>query len=704
MLRDHLARRGWNAKEAIYRRWLEAIWLRPRLAQPDISIVVIAWRVHRHTRANLALLAAQKGSVCELIFVDNGAARGALGFAHDHSEVVVRLRGNTGAYLARNVGALFARAPLLLFLDDDGLAADDLVAAHIDAHRSYDCTTVRGVYLPKTDNPLNRLAMHYHLGDRTFPQYPVIEGNTSFVAEMFFRVGGWDDEIRFGGGGFDISRRILEIDPDMRRLIYHPRPAIRHDYVRDQAHLDAKRAAQVKSFERLVAKHPDLHVFRAVWDKFRGREELLLRRTPVAGREMSAGATAAGAPSPMRAEGLDAALARVGWTDKRGAMAAALLRTSAGRLAAAPAGTAMAAAVIVHTASPHGTGRCLRQLAGQLDEPVQLIAVGAAPPGGEIGALAHTVIEARPGTPVNVLRNLGAAFAEAPVLIFLEDREVPAATLLAAHVGLHRRHRLAAVQGVILPLADSTLNREAGCFFPAERPFPLFADADSNTSYQAEIFYRAGGWSEEIGPEGAGFALARAITAIDPDLRRQIYSPLPVIERDEADDAAGLDERRRRFAASRESLSALVADGQRFLSCWDAFERRDDLLPDRESEAADAGALRAIAAYIEETDYFAAVVRLRRLIDEFPEQVFTAYGLGIWRTLPPPYREEIAARRASPAEATEAEPCPPTRADFAAASVEVDRRLRRPPSCEAPGPADGRLPPSIFCLKTYRRR
>jgi hypothetical protein len=697
LLCERLAGRGWSWKQDLYSRCLESVRVRRQAVAPRLSVVIIAWRAHPDIQLNLELLAAQRETAFELIFVDNGAPPGDLDFALPHSEVYVRLGENTGAYLARNLGTVFAEAPILLFLDDDGLPGGDLLAAHLDAFRTYDCTSVRGVCLPKTASPFNNLAKHYHLGDRPFPQYPVIEGNTSFAADIFYRVGGWDDEIRFGGGGFDLARRMIEIDPDMRRQIYHPRPALRHDYVRDQAHLDAKTATQVASLERLRTKLPDFRVWRNVWEKFRDREDLLLRRVDESPAASSAGDRDE-PPQPTTCDLLGAKLAHVGWTAQRDALAPAFLQAAIPNQAAVPA-----ISVIIHTAASAATGRCLRRLAEQRNKGIQLITVQPAPFDSDIPQLADTVIEARPGTAANVLRNLGAAFAAAPILLFLEDREIPSAGLLAAHLELHERYDLVAVQGAIRPLTDSTLNREAGHFLPAGQPFPLFADADSNTSYRAESFYWAGGWPGELGPEGAGLALSRAIAAIEPDLRRQIYSPLPWIERDEADDASSLEARRHRFAATRRLLCSRLPDFERFLSCWDSFEGRDDLLPPRGREAAEADARRAIKAYREETDYFAAVIRLRRLINDFPEQLFTTYQLGFWRTLVPPTREEITARRISPTEGREIARLSPSREEFAAAAAAVNDQLRMLPWFETPKSVENQPPLSIFCLKIYDR-
>ncbi len=52
------------------------------------------------------------------------------------------------------------------------------------------------------------MATDYYLGDKPFPIYADLEGNTTYKAKAFFKFGGWDDEIKFGGGGVDLSIRL----------------------------------------------------------------------------------------------------------------------------------------------------------------------------------------------------------------------------------------------------------------------------------------------------------------------------------------------------------------------------------------------------------------------------------------------------------------------------------------------------------------
>lgn len=224
------------------------------------------------------ILEKQKDQNYELIFVDNGGAEGEFMPLKPFIDTYVRLNTNTGAYLARNIGSVFAKAPILLFLEDDGIPENNLVEAHLAAHRKYDVIAVRGVYSPKTENPLNRMADHYRVGDVPYPYPSNLEGNSSYRSDVFYTAGGWDDDIVFGYGGRELSLRLLSVDPDQRKQIYSPEPIIYHDFATDVAHLKSKQEKQAASLKRLREKYPEWDAIMNSWRKFVNRYDLLIMR------------------------------------------------------------------------------------------------------------------------------------------------------------------------------------------------------------------------------------------------------------------------------------------------------------------------------------------------------------------------------------------------------------------------------------------
>jgi len=276
-IESYLLKINWQHKLPNYSSHFDYAKIINDKESPLISVIIISWRLHPETARTLQILRKQRTQPFELIFIDNGSDLGTFDVLIPDIDTYVRLNNNSGAYLARNIGSIFSKAPILFFLDDDAIPADNIIESHLNCFNTYDVIAVRGVCMPKSNNPLNQLAKHYYLGPKPFPIYADIEGNTSYLASTFFKAGGWDDEIRFGGGGVDLSRRLLDIEADMRKQIYSPDPIIFHDYAEDNEHLTKKRQKQIESHQRLKAKHHDYDIFLSSWNKLKGRNDILLK-------------------------------------------------------------------------------------------------------------------------------------------------------------------------------------------------------------------------------------------------------------------------------------------------------------------------------------------------------------------------------------------------------------------------------------------
>jgi len=273
-----LRRKTWQKKYDIYKDAFEGISYLKSISNPTISIIVISWRLHPDTIKNFQILEQQRNQKFELIFVNNGGSADEFNVLKPYMDTYIKLNKNTGAYLARNVGALFAKAAILLFLEDDGIPEPDFVEAHLKVHKKYDVIAVRGVYRPKTDSAINKMAGHYYMGEKPYPYPGNLEGNSSYRADAFYKIGGWDDEILFGYGGWDLAVRLLSVDPDQRKQIYSPDPVIYHDFATDTDHLAAKRKKQESSLLRLKKKHPQWNAITGSWNKYAGRYDLLLMK------------------------------------------------------------------------------------------------------------------------------------------------------------------------------------------------------------------------------------------------------------------------------------------------------------------------------------------------------------------------------------------------------------------------------------------
>lgn len=273
-----LDRKKWDFKHPRYDHLFAYAEERDKTKEPNLSVIVVSWRLHPVTLASMQELDRQRERHnFELIFVDNGGQPGEFDCLKPYVDCYIRLNQNTGVCVSRNIGAVFSRAPLLLFLEDDGIPDPDLIEAHLMLHQYYDILALRGVYLPRSDEQGVVQSPNYYLGGRSFPWYISLEGNFSVAAEPFFQAGGWNDDLFFGVEGLDLSMRLLEIEPDKRKYIYSPVPVIYHDFYRGERHFSDKHRKQMEALRSVQQRFPDVHLHLAEWRDYFQQEQLLLR-------------------------------------------------------------------------------------------------------------------------------------------------------------------------------------------------------------------------------------------------------------------------------------------------------------------------------------------------------------------------------------------------------------------------------------------
>ncbi len=266
---------GWAYKIPMYARNVKSVWIRRTGGKkPLASIIVISNRAHPNTHACLSI--CHRAHDCEVIFVANGPGSD-IGAGYPLIDKHIETFSDYGAYRPRNIGAAFATGKFLIFVDDDGIPHKNMIVELIRAHRLYKIVSCMGCCKPLTHSAWNYDAHHYYMGPQPFPHWTNLEGVCCMRSDLFYAVGGWDDELRFGGGGYDLSLRMLAIDPDKRKYIYYPDAVLGHDYCGGSEHLAKKRQTQIAAASRF-AKNQNYYAARDAWVWMAGKPELLIRR------------------------------------------------------------------------------------------------------------------------------------------------------------------------------------------------------------------------------------------------------------------------------------------------------------------------------------------------------------------------------------------------------------------------------------------
>lgn len=259
-LYEQLEEKGWGHKKALYSRWFSHAEVFKEAVNPVVSAVLISNKFRPKMIKNLKALNEQLDGRGEIIFVNNGISADELQEVIPLINTCVHATENSGAYLARNLGALYAGGDYLLFVDDDGIPDADMIDAHLDVHRNRDIIVSRGVYY--SDDPATD-PWFYNCGDQICPSVSTLEGNVCYDSSIFYKAGGWGDYILFGHGGKDLSIRLLEIESDKRKQIYTPYARLNHNYIRGLSHQKKKVKKQGHSEYLLRAKHT---IFRSLFE------------------------------------------------------------------------------------------------------------------------------------------------------------------------------------------------------------------------------------------------------------------------------------------------------------------------------------------------------------------------------------------------------------------------------------------------------
>jgi len=142
-------------------------------------------------------LLAQALADTEIIVVDDASTDGSVDALVDRPNTRVRsirLHENGGPAAARNAGARAASSPWLMFLDGD----DHLLPGALEQFLQS---------IPDAHDGLVRAGVHWHLDDGAIAEVEAFTPGSFVVrADLFWAVGGYDPELRFGENSDLIER------------------------------------------------------------------------------------------------------------------------------------------------------------------------------------------------------------------------------------------------------------------------------------------------------------------------------------------------------------------------------------------------------------------------------------------------------------------------------------------------------------------
>ncbi|HYI98574.1 MAG TPA: glycosyltransferase [Thermoleophilaceae bacterium] len=242
---------------------------------PQVSVVVPTVGRAGTLGPCLAALAAQTlpASAFEVIVVDDTPAEVAdpLDVTAPDGRLALRVHraGGRGAAVARNQGAELARGELLLFLDDDLVAAPDLLERHVASHAERESAAVVIGYSPPRPPRANLATLsaslwwedHFRLLERspvlTFME--TLSGNASIGRATFLDGRGFDaGYARLRREDWEWGARLLADGIDLR---YEPSAVAAHEFELSAARRIRACRLEAGGDARLARRHPHAAAF-----------------------------------------------------------------------------------------------------------------------------------------------------------------------------------------------------------------------------------------------------------------------------------------------------------------------------------------------------------------------------------------------------------------------------------------------------------
>lgn len=201
-------------------------------ASPSLSVIVVAWNSAEFVLEaldHIVTAAKLTDGPVEILLVDNGGLESALPGIRARVHTLIRMVGNVRLCRARNYAAACASAPLLVFLDDDGLIHEDHLCNAQHWFENAKTCAIHGRVVFKNHRYFTTLAEHYDLGNEALDDCLMTEGNMAIRRETYITAGGFNETLA-GNEGLDLTFRIKRQTPSAR-VLYVPDVVLRHDFI-----------------------------------------------------------------------------------------------------------------------------------------------------------------------------------------------------------------------------------------------------------------------------------------------------------------------------------------------------------------------------------------------------------------------------------------------------------------------------------------
>lgn len=207
-------------------------------SSPTYAVIIVTYQRDAELRRTLDAVARQTVGrrAMQICVVDNGGAEAVRPDWEARVDAWVDPGENLGCSGGRNEGARNTTAPIIVFVDDDGIPNPAFVESLGDVlERHPEVVAVRGKAVALDHPILTTMAAHYDRGATEREDLLTLEGASAIRRDAWDAAGGYDVSRAFHEG-LELSMRLLATRPEAR-MMYTPRAVLRHDFFKGLGHL-----------------------------------------------------------------------------------------------------------------------------------------------------------------------------------------------------------------------------------------------------------------------------------------------------------------------------------------------------------------------------------------------------------------------------------------------------------------------------------
>ena len=188
---------------------------------PSISVIVEITKPDRSSFVGLKILKDLAPCPFQLVMVDNASDSPIAPMLLSLGDVRIRLNSKAGSHTARNIGAICADSPLLVFLSDAVQPHPQILQQYIQCAANQGALAMRGTVSGLQESP-GTIFGRFSRTDTPHSWAMDLDENMAIDAKTFYALGGFDETQPQGYGALDLSIRIYGRYPEAQRQFHVP--------------------------------------------------------------------------------------------------------------------------------------------------------------------------------------------------------------------------------------------------------------------------------------------------------------------------------------------------------------------------------------------------------------------------------------------------------------------------------------------------